>query len=215
LSELPAAALLGFSIAASPGPVNALAVVRGLKHGASQAVLLALGATTADALYALLVVLGAGPFVSLPWVQVFLSLFGGLFLVRLGWKNLSAVLHPSTEVSEGELEGPPPAPYRTGFTIALLSPITIVFWMSVFGGYYAHVVAQGSKTPPFLIVAVLLLGATVWSGAWALMIHFGKKAIRGSLYRGLVAFLSLVLLFFALRLIAGGVFELARLLGPR
>jgi len=53
MSEVPSVALLGFALAASPGPVNALAFARRLRAGASRPVLLTLGADTADVLYAM------------------------------------------------------------------------------------------------------------------------------------------------------------------
>ena len=74
MRELISVALLGFALAASPGPVNALAFARGLRSGALGAVLLTMGAHTADVLYATLVILGAAPFVNRPAVQVVLSI---------------------------------------------------------------------------------------------------------------------------------------------
>jgi threonine/homoserine/homoserine lactone efflux protein len=93
--------------------------------------------------------------------------------------------------------------------VALLSPVTIVFWMSVFGGYYAEATARGSRTPPVLLVSVLLLGASAWSACAALLIHFGRRALQGPWYTALVTVLSVVLLAFAGRLMATGVMALA------
>jgi L-lysine exporter family protein LysE/ArgO len=210
MSELPSVALLGFALAASPGPVNALAFVRGLRHGASQALFLALGASSADAFYATLVILGAGPFINRVAVQVVLSIGGGLFLAHLGLANLRALFRPKPEASVEEKGGGSwGAAYRTGLMVALLSPVTIVFWMSVFGGYYAEATARGSRTPPVLLVTVLLLGASAWSACAALLIHFGRRALQGPWYTALVTVLSVVLLAFAGRLMATGVMALA------
>ena len=204
MNDLPSVALLGFALAASPGPVNALAFARGLRDGASRAVLLALGAETADALYAALVILGAAPFVNRTAVQVVLAIGGGLFLGRLGLVNLRSAWRPEeAEVQPGG-SGSGLAAYREGFTVALLSPLTIVFWMSVFGGYYAETTARGSRTPPVLLLAALMLGASLWSGIVALAIHFGRKSLRGRWYAVLVTLLSILLLAFAARLLWTG-----------
>src|SRR5262245_41142353 len=134
MRELISVAILGFALAASPGPVNALAFARGLRSGALSTVLLTLGAHTADVLYATLVLLGAGPLVNRPTVQVVLSIGGGVFLARLGIANLRLAWRPEPDVAPGPGgQGSRFAAYREGFTIALLSPLTIVFWMSVFG----------------------------------------------------------------------------------
>ncbi len=209
MTDLPSAALLGFALAASPGPVNALALTRGLRDGASRAVLLALGAETADALYAFVVILGAAPFVNRPAVQIVLAIGGGLFLGHLGLANLrSAWRAEEDDTLPPGGSGSRFAAYRDGFTIALLSPLTIVFWMSVFGGFYAEATARGSRTPPLLLLAALMLGASVWSGGVALAIHFGRRGLRGRWYAVLVTALSALLLFFAARLLWSGLVTL-------
>jgi threonine/homoserine/homoserine lactone efflux protein len=206
LSELGAAALLGFALAASPGPVNALAVARGLRDGASRAVFLVLGADTADIIYATLVMLGAAPFVNRPAVQVLLSIGGGLFLGRLAVSNVQSAWRPAPATAgEAGHGGSRLAAYREGFLIALLSPLTIVFWMSVFGGYYAAATARGSRVPPVLLLAALMLGAAVWSAFAALLIHFGRRGLRGRWYAWLVTALSILLLAWAVRLLWTGV----------
>jgi threonine/homoserine/homoserine lactone efflux protein len=216
VSELPGAALLGFALAASPGPVNALGFVRGLRHGASQAVLLALGADTADILYATLVILGVGPFVNRPAIQVVLSIGGGLFLAHLGLANLRAAWRPNTDASVERPAGASwLAAYREGFMIALLSPLTIVFWTSVFGGYYAEVIARGSRTPPALLLTVLMLGAGVWTGIAALFVHFGRRARAGRWYPVFVTLLSILLLAYAARLLSSGAQTVGAQFGPR
>jgi L-lysine exporter family protein LysE/ArgO len=208
LSELGAAALLGFALAASPGPVNALAFARGLRDGASYAVLLVLGADTADILYATLVILGAAPFVNRPPVQIALSIGGGLFLGHIALANLRAAWRPAPApaLAAGR-RASRLAVFREGFLVAVLSPLTIVFWMSVFGGYYAAATARGARIHPVALLAALTLGAGVWTGLATLMIHFGRRGLRGlrgRWYAVLVTALSIVLLGWSLRLLWTG-----------
>jgi L-lysine exporter family protein LysE/ArgO len=205
LEEILAAAALGFALAASPGPVNALAFAHGLRDGASRAMLLILGAAAADILYASLVMLGAAPFVNRPWVQIVLSIAGGLFLARLAVQNLRAAWRPAADLVGLGRETSWIAVFREGFLVALLSPITIVFWMSVFGGYYAAATARGSRLPPVLLLAAVTAGAVAWTACAALIIHFGRKGVRGRWYPILVTVLSMGLLAWALRLLWTGV----------
>lgn len=205
-SELGAAALLGFALAASPGPVNALAFARGLRDGASRAVFLVLGADTADILYATLVILGAAPLVNRPTVQIVLSIGGGLFLGHIALANLRSAwrLDPAAAAEAGG-GASRLAAYREGFLVALLSPLTIVFWMSVFGGYYAAAAARGSRVHPVLLLTALMLGAALWTAVVTLMIHFGRRGLRGRWYAVLVTALAILLLGWALRLVWTGV----------
>lgn len=103
------------------------------------------------------------------------------------------------------------AAFREGLTVALLSPLTIVFWVSVFGGYYAQTRADGSRTPALALLAVLMLGAGLWTSIAALLIHFGRRTVRGRWYSVLVTVLSVLLLFFAGRLFWTGVHTLGSL----
>ena len=204
LNELGATAVLGFALAASPGPVNALAFAHGLRDGASRALLLVLGADTADILYATLVVLGAAPLVNRPAVQVLLSIAGGLFLAHLAVSNVRSAWSKEAAAVEAGRATSRWAVYRQGFLVALLSPLTIVFWMSVFGGYYAAATARGSQVPPVLLLAGLMAGGAAWTACVALVIHFGRKTLRGRAYALLVTFLSLLLLVWAGRLVWTG-----------
>jgi threonine/homoserine/homoserine lactone efflux protein len=190
--------------------VNALAFARGLRDGASGAIFLILGADTADILYATLVILGAAPFVNRPSVQIVLSIGGGLFLGHFAVANVRAAWRPEkAPAALAARGGSRLAAYREGFLVALLSPLTIVFWMSVFGGYYAAATARGSRIPPVLLLAALMLGAAVWSSFAALMILFGRRTLRARWYALLVTSLSLLLLAWALRLIWTGLRMLA------
>lgn len=186
--------------------MNALAVAHGLRDGASRAVFLVLGADTADILYATLVILGAAPFVNRPAVQILLSIGGGLFLGHIALANLRAAWRPApaTTVEAGR-SGSRLAAYREGFLVALLSPLTIVFWMSVFGGYYAAATAHGSRIPPVLLLAALMAGAAVWTLLATLIIHFGRRSLRGRWYAVLVTALSILLLAWAVRLLWTGI----------
>jgi len=204
LGEIGATTLLGFALAASPGPVNALAFAHGLRDGASRALLLVLGADTADVLYATLVMLGAAPLVNRPAVQVVLSIAGGLFLAHLAVSNVRSAWRKEAAAVEAGRATSRLAVYREGFLVALLSPLTIVFWMSVFGGYYAAATARGSLVPPVLLLTSLMAGAGVWTACVALLIHFGRKGLRGRAYAVLVTGLSILLLVWAARLVWTG-----------
>jgi threonine/homoserine/homoserine lactone efflux protein len=214
--DLAPFALLGFLLAASPGPVNALAFVRGLRYGVGEALFLVLGADAADILYATLVLLGAAPFVNRPAVQVVLAIGGGIFLAHLSLQNLRGAFGRGEEAGP-DAGGPRPlgAAFRQGFTVAFLSPLTIVFWMSVFGGSYAASTARGQHLNPILLILVLLGGAGGWTAIAILLIRFGRRALRGLWYRILVGVLSIALLGFAGSLAWTGARTLLRLLrGP-
>jgi len=76
--------LLGLSLAAPIGPVNAAQLDRGIKYGFLHAWLVGVGAVLADGVYMLIVYLGLVSFINTPFIQTFLWLFGCFVLLYTG-----------------------------------------------------------------------------------------------------------------------------------
>ena len=76
--------LLGLSLAAPIGPINAAQLDKGIKNGFFHAWLVGLGAMTADAIYMLAVYLGVVHFLEIPIMKAFLWCFG-CFCSSLYW----------------------------------------------------------------------------------------------------------------------------------
>src|SRR5690242_10283766 len=81
--------VIGFSIAAPVGPIGVLCIRRTLADGQISGLVSGLGAATADAFYGCVAGFGL-TFISsfLVGQKMWLSLFGGLFLLYLGIKTL-------------------------------------------------------------------------------------------------------------------------------
>ncbi len=81
--------VIGFSIAAPVGPIGVLCIRRTLANGKISGLVSGLGAATADALYGCVAGFGL-TFISSLLIdqQMWLRLFGGLFLCYLGVKTL-------------------------------------------------------------------------------------------------------------------------------
>src|SRR5512140_2506793 len=81
--------LIGFSIAAPVGPIGVLCIRRTLANGRVSGLVTGLGAATADGLYGCVAGFGL-TFISSLLIdqQMWLRLFGGLFLCYLGLKTL-------------------------------------------------------------------------------------------------------------------------------
>lgn len=70
--------VLGLSLSAPVGPVNAAQIDKGIKNGFWHAWIFGLGAMTADGLYMLFIYFGLSQFLTAPFVKTFLWLFGFL-----------------------------------------------------------------------------------------------------------------------------------------
>lgn len=122
---------LGLSLAAPIGPVNAAQMDRGIKHGFLHAWILGLGSVIADIFYMLAVFLGVGQFIAIPIVKVFLWLFGFFVLMYTGIEGLMN----SQQITYGRNKGRETLKksFFTGFLMSISNPLTIFFWLGIYG----------------------------------------------------------------------------------
>ena len=116
--------VLGISIAAPPGPVNAAAAYQVTKSWfAGWSTLL--GATTADAIFFLLTYFGVTALIVSSEIRNLLFVFGGCFMLYLAALTLkSARREPRERKRSGR-------PYILGLTIGLSNPFQLAWWVAV------------------------------------------------------------------------------------
>ncbi|HQB75568.1 MAG TPA: LysE family transporter [Bacteroidales bacterium] len=154
--------LLGFCIAAPVGPVGILCINRTLNKGYISGLVTGLGATTADLLFGLIVVLGLN-FVSdfLIDYETWFHFFGFLFLVMVGvqiMRKKKRTVEPALQENGNLLRD-----YVSSFILTLSNPLTIIFFIAVF----AFVGISDVKP---LGAVVLLFSILLGSGGWWLLL---------------------------------------------
>ncbi|MDQ3896717.1 MAG: LysE family transporter [Actinomycetota bacterium] len=142
-------AVIGFSVAAPPGPNAALCMSRTLVGGRRAGLRCGLGAATAHAVYAVLAVLGVGRasgFLSTATGGIRLA--GGLLLVGLG---VRLALTPWSAERRS-----PTGAYATTLALGLVNPLTLL--------YFAAALALGVFPPGTgaLVVAGVFAGSAAW-----------------------------------------------------
>lgn len=156
-STLIGGLVLGFVIAAGPGPISLLTARRTLTGGWGLGFASGLGVATADATYAAIAVLGVGALSSfLTAEHRLLEIFGGLALIVLGALSLAARRRPFRTV-----ETPTPATYVSAYLsilgLTLANPSTILSFAAVAAGFNLNL---GSASA--LFVFGVLLGSALW-----------------------------------------------------
>ncbi|TWI57947.1 LysE family transporter [Halalkalibacter nanhaiisediminis] len=153
--------LLGLSLAAPLGPVNAAQLDRGIKNGFLHSWLVGLGATSADAVYMMLVFVGVVQLIEIPFIQSFLWLFGFFVLVYTGFESLLGANKMSIEMTRGKKESHLKS-FVSGFFIALFNPLNILFWLGIFGSILAKTVTTYDDHMLLLYCAAIFIGIIVW-----------------------------------------------------
>lgn len=195
---LGTAYLLGLSVAAVLGPINILAIRTGLQRGFRAAFLVGLGATVADAFYALLAALGAAALVGRTGVRILLWLLGSGMLAYLGGSGILQSLRRPV------LLGGEPAPGGTAWrsflgalAATLGNPMTVASWAAVFGGLYAGMLETVTTGLALRLVAGVAAGTFTWFTALATALQAGRRLVTPTALRGISVASSAILLGFA------------------
>ena len=156
--------LIGFTAAATLGPIALLTIQRTLKDGWRIGAASGLGVALADGLYGLAGALGMAALTSLLVEnQVVLRVVGGLVLVYLGVK---AAL---SSIKLADDHGTPTSRNLVGafvsiFLLTLSNPMTILFFSAVFAGISPGEAAApgGLGSSPGLFAAGVFAGSLSW-----------------------------------------------------
>jgi threonine/homoserine/homoserine lactone efflux protein len=188
--------LLGFAIAASPGPMFFLCLRRTLDRGWVHGLVSGLGVATGDGFYGGLAAFGVATITTgLMSHQRWLTLAGGVGFTALGIRSLLAgPARPETRAGANPAGLVPSYLSTTGLTIA--NPATILTFTAVFAA--SGLRAGGGYAQQILLVAGVLLG----SAGWWLILTSAASLLRGRLtppvIRGVSILSALIILSFGL-----------------
>jgi threonine/homoserine/homoserine lactone efflux protein len=163
--------VIGISIAAPVGPIGVLCIRRTLTDGRASGLVSGLGAATADAMYGCVAGFGL-TFISglLIGQQMWLRLFGGLFLCYLGIKTLlSKPAEQEAKVQRTGLLGS----YASTFLLTITNPMTIISFVAIFAG-----LGLANTNGSYASALILVLGVFLGSGTWWLLLSGGVGLFR-------------------------------------
>lgn len=151
---------LGLSLAAPIGPINAAQLDRGLKNGFLHAWLIGLGSVVADVIYMCAVYFGMVHFIEIPLVKAFLWLFGFFVLVYTGIEGIVSAVQIG--ISKNERNASYLKTFLTGFLMALSNPLTILFWLGIYGSILAKTASSFTVDQLILYSGAIIIGLLLW-----------------------------------------------------
>lgn len=152
--------LLGFTLAAPIGPVNSARLDKGIKNGFWHAWIVGAGSMIADGIFMLMVYLGMVNFLEVPIIQIFLWLFGGFVLLYTGVESIVGAQKLSLTERRGKdslLRC-----FLTGFIMSITSPLSILFWLGIYGSVLAKTVQVNGTEALLIYSSMIFLGLTFW-----------------------------------------------------
>jgi L-lysine exporter family protein LysE/ArgO len=183
---------LGLSLAAPIGPINAAQLDRGIKNGFWNAWTLGLGAALADAIYMGLVYLGVVHFLESSFMKTFLWLFGFFVLTYTGIESMiSAGKLSSNDIRSKEALS---RSFFAGFFMSISNPLTILFWLGIFGSVMANASSNYDTGDLLLICSCIFSGIIIWDVSMAFMASTARRFLTPFLLKmiSLLSGLSLI-----------------------
>ena len=148
---------LGISLAAPIGPVKSVLLNTGIKRGFFHAWIFSLGALTTDILYMSVVYFGIGQFIDSPVVKTILWSFGCFVLLYTGIENLLS-LHKIEKNIKSSKYVRLRKTMLAGFLMSLLNPLTILFWLGIYGSILAKTAGASSEYQILINSMAILVG---------------------------------------------------------
>ncbi|PZD94901.1 amino acid transporter [Paenibacillus sambharensis] len=179
--------LLGLSLSAPIGPINAAQLDRGIKSGFMNAWLVGVGAMAADALYMMMVYMGIVHFIEIPFMKTFLYLFGAFVLIYTGIESLLSLDSIGEARSEGKDETKLKA-FISGFLMSLSNPMTILFWLGIYGSVLAETAAKYDSRQLLIYSGAIIFGILLWDLTMAAV----ASSFRKWMTSGLLKFISML-----------------------
>jgi L-lysine exporter family protein LysE/ArgO len=152
--------LLGLSLAAPIGPINAAQIDRGIRHGFMHSWLIGVGAVVADGVYMLVVYLGVVHFLETSFMKTFLYLFGCFVLLYTGIETIGSA--NKLTIADSRNKEPLIKSFISGFFMSISNPLTILFWLGIYGSVLAKTAASYETTQLILYSSAIFIGLLIW-----------------------------------------------------
>ena len=167
--------VLGFTIAATVGPISVLVIRRTLAEGRIVGLASGLGVATADATYGGIAAFGLTAITDvLVGGGRLLGLVGGIFLVWLAWQTIRSA---PTQAAVAERRGGLAGAYLSILALTLTNPLTILS----FGALFAGLGLTGGTT---IDAALLTLGVLAGSVTWWIILTTALTILRSRITEG-------------------------------
>jgi threonine/homoserine/homoserine lactone efflux protein len=205
---LSAAFLMGLAAAAPMGPVNILAIRRGVIGGWRHTLACGIGSVTCELLLFALVLFGGHYLfsdLSNPALQTVLGAIGAIvllplgiyFLVRAVKEPLRAYASARQHWDEGTVPGHLVAEVADAAALTIFNPLTIAYWVGVTSNWLPIAHSVLGYRAPGLGILMATAGLATWFAALTVVVRFIPHRIGPNFFRLVNAILGLILLGFA------------------
>ncbi|MBT2657043.1 LysE family transporter [Bacillus sp. ISL-18] len=188
--------LLGLSLAAPIGPINAAQIDRGIRNGFMHSWLIGVGAVLADGIYMLVVYVGVVQFLETAFMQTFLWFFGCFVLMYTGIETFMNAGKINLQNARGK--EPLYKSFFSGFLMSISNPLTILFWLGIYGSVLAKTAATYDTSQLILYSSAIFIGLLTWDIMMAGVASSARKFLTSHLLVGISCLSGLSLVGFGI-----------------
>lgn len=186
------------SLSAPIGPINAAQLNKGIQSGFWHAYVLGLGAIIVDVIYMLLVYFGVIHLLDAPFIKAFLWLFGFFVLVYTGIESIKDAGKISSLADMRSNSTTLSKTFISGFLLSLFNPLTILFWLGIFGSILAKTANQVPMQQLLLYSGAILIGILLWDVTMATASSIFRKFLTLRVLKSISIISGLSLIGFGL-----------------
>ncbi|USL45550.1 LysE family transporter [Priestia megaterium] len=190
--------ILGISLSAPVGPINAAQINKGIKNGFLNAWLVGVGAMMADVIMMLLIYLGLASVFTIPSVKLIMWIFGFIILCYLGYDSIKSASATVEENIHSQDKETPFKSFISGFLIAISNPLNIIFWVGIYGSVLTSAIDKIGKKEALIYSIAIFVGITCWDLFMATLVHFGRKRLKSNVLKWVSILAGIFLIGFGL-----------------
>lgn len=188
---------LGISMAAPIGPVKSVLLNTGLKSGFFHAWFFSLGALTTDIMYMFIVYFGVGQFIDSPLMKIILWSFGCFVLLYTGIENLLSLHKIEVNLKSGKRVRLRKS-ILAGFFMSLLNPLTILFWLGIYGSILANTAGVSTGYQIIINSIAILVGIILVDFIMSFLSSGARKLLSTKLLKIVSLISSIIMIGFGI-----------------
>jgi threonine/homoserine/homoserine lactone efflux protein len=186
--------LIGFSGAASPGPLLAFSIKETLKSGWKAGPLIAIGHSILELFIVIGIAVGINQLFNSELIAKTISLFGGIMLIILGIQTIVSNKKVPISLGDKSTAGNSNTLLLQGALISLSNPYWFIWWVTI----GATLIINSSNHGISGIVAMYIghiLADIIWYTAVSLILISGVKFLSNKFYQYLLLLCGIFLCF--------------------
>ncbi|WP_112181058.1 MULTISPECIES: LysE family transporter [Paraliobacillus] len=184
--------VLGLSLAAPIGPINAAQINQGIKNGFFHSWLIGLGSIVGEFLFIIAIFFGLVHFLEMPIMKTFLWSFGTFVLLYTAIENMVSV--PKIDNATNRQTDSLKRTFWSGFFLTITNPLSILFWLGIYGSILANTIHHYDMPHVIMYGSAVLLGLMLWDVTMAVLSSSFRKILTPALLKG-ISFVSALSLF--------------------